>query len=212
MEVKIFVNNPFQENTILLYDETGEAVVIDCGCVNQQEEERFKNFIEENKLNLVGLLNTHLHPDHVFGNGFIKDTYGLGAQASQEDEFLLLHTVEYAAMLGLQGMEQPPALGKYLKDGDKVKFGNTVLEVMAIGGHSPGGLCFYNAEDKILIAGDVLFEGSVGRSDLPGGDAHKLIKDIKEKLFILPEEVKVYPGHGNSTTIGREKRYNPFFN
>lgn len=211
MEVKVFVNNPWEENTVLLYDETREAVVIDCGCFSKEEKKRVSDFITEEKLTLVALLNTHLHPDHLFGNDFIKDTYGLEVQASKEDEFMIDHAVEYAAMLGVSGMPQPPRIGQYLKEGDVVKFGNSELRVIAVAGHSPGGLCFYSEKDKLLIAGDVLFAGSIGRSDLPGGDGRKLLKDIREKLFVLDDDVRVIPGHGPETTIGEEKRYNPFF-
>ena len=212
MEYKIFVNNPFQENTIVLYDESGEAVIVDCGCWGEEEENRVKNFLVKQKLRLVGLLNTHLHIDHILGNRFVKNTYGLSTQASQNDDFLITHAVEYAAVLGITGITPPPAVGKYLKDGDLVRFGRSELQVIAVGGHSPGGLCFYNVADKLLIAGDVLFAGSVGRSDLPGGNSSLLIDGIKEKLLTLPDDVKVIPGHGPMTTIGEERRYNHFLN
>ena len=156
------------------------------------------------------LLNTHLHPDHVFGNNFMKDCYGLEAKASQDDEFLLEQAVEYAAMLGLRGTTPPPALGGYIKDGDLLCFGHSELKVIAVAGHSPGGLCYYSEADKLLIAGDVLFAGSVGRSDLPGGNGNALISGIREKLMVLPEDVQVITGHGPMTTIGEEKKYNPF--
>lgn len=211
MKIKLLVNNPWQENTIVLYDETGEAVVIDCGCLGDDDENRLKKFMADNQLHPVALLNTHLHPDHMFGNNFMKDTYGLETQASEDDAFLLDRAVEYAAMLGIRGTVPPPPAGKYLKDGDVVKFGNSQLKVIAVAGHSPGGLCFYSEPDKLLIAGDVLFAGSVGRSDLPGGDGDRLIKDIKNKLFVLPDDVIVVPGHGPNTRIGDERRHNPFF-
>ena len=180
MEIKIFVNNPWQENTVVLYDRTGEAVIIDCGCFSGEEERRLQDFLSQKKLKPVALLDTHLHIDHIFGNNFIKNTYGLSAQASNEDNFLVENAAE--------------------------------LEVIAVGGHSPGGLCYYSSADRLLIAGDVLFAGSVGRSDLPGGNARVLIEGIRRKLLCLPDEVKVIPGHGPATTIGEEKRYNPFLN
>ena len=184
MEIKIFVNNPWQENTVVLYDRTGEAVIIDCGCFSGEEERRLQDFLSQKKLKPVALLDTHLHIDHIFGNNFIKVT----------------------------GITPPPAVGKFLKDGDRVRFGESELEVIAVGGHSPGGLCYYSSADRLLIAGDVLFAGSVGRSDLPGGNARVLIEGIRRKLLCLPDEVKVIPGHGPATTIGEEKRYNPFLN
>lgn len=210
MEYKIFVNNPWQENTVVLYDETGEAAVVDCGCFTREEGRRLRDFLLEKRLKPVVLLNTHLHPDHVFGNRFMADTYGLAARAAQADEFLLEHAVEYAAMLGLQGTTPPPALGGYLKDGDTVRFGNSAWEVIAVPGHSPGGLCYYNADAALLLSGDVLFAGSVGRSDLPGGDGNALIAGIRERLMSLPEGVRVIPGHGPMTSIGEEKKHNPF--
>ena len=212
MEIKIFVNNPWQENTVVLYDRTGEAVIIDCGCFSGEEERRLQDFLSQKKLKPVALLDTYLHNDHIFGNNFIKNTYGLSAQASDEDNFLVENAVEYAAMLGVTGITPPPAVGKFLKDGDRVRFGESELEVIAVGGHSPGGLCYYSSADRLLIAGDVLFAGSVGRSDLPRGNARVLIEGIRRKLLCLPDEVKVIPGHGPATTIGEEKRYNPFLN
>lgn len=211
MEIKIFVNNPWEENTIVLYDATGEAAIVDCGCFLEEERKAMSVFLQEKKLRPVVLLNTHLHPDHIFGNNFMKKSYGLSAQAGEEDNFLIEHAVEYAAMLGITGISQPPQAGKFLKDGDRVKFGNSELEVIAVPGHSPGGLCFYSKKDKLLIAGDVLFAGSVGRSDLPGGNGVQLLEAIRTRLFVLEDDVKVIPGHGPATMIEKEKKYNPFF-
>lgn len=211
MEVKIFVNNPFQENTVLLYDETGEAVVVDCGCFDAEEREEFRKFLEERKLKLVGLWATHLHIDHILGNNFIRENYGLLPQAAREDDFLIRDAVSYSAMLGITGIVPPPATGKYLREGDVLKFGNSEMRVLAVPGHSPGSICFYSANDRILLSGDALFAGSIGRTDLPGGDSGQLLDAIRTKLFVLEDDVKVIPGHGPATTIGAEKRYNPFF-
>ena len=210
MEIEIFVNNPWQQNTVVLYDETGEAAVVDCGCLGGEEEEQLKAFFVEKKLKPVALLDTHLHIDHIFGNNFMKKAFGLAAQASAADNYLIEHAVEYAALLGITGITPPPPTGKFLKDGDVVAFGHTELKVIAVPGHSPGGLCFYNETDKVLIAGDVLFAGSVGRADLPGGNGRQLIDAIKNKLLCLSDEVRVIPGHGSETTIGEERRHNPF--
>lgn len=212
MEYKVFVNNMWQENTVVLYDETGEAAVIDCGCINKEEEKKLCSFLSRKGVKPVALLNTHLHPDHIFGNQFMKDVYSLETQASQDDDFLIEHAVEYAAMLGLSGITPPPPVGKHLKDGNLVNFGNSVLQVIAVPGHSPGGLCYYAEADRLLISGDVLFAGSVGRSDLPGGNGRELIQGIKDRLLVLPDDVHVIPGHGPMTTIGEERKYNPFFN
>lgn len=211
MKLKVFVNNPWQQNTVILYDNTGEAVVVDCGCFGEDERKNLSDFFKAEKLKPVALLCTHLHIDHIFGNNFMKDVYDLEAQASKDDDFLIKNAVEYASLLGITGITPPPPLGKYLKDGDKFKFGESELEVIAVAGHSPGGLCFYSAKDKLLIAGDVLFAGSIGRSDFPGGNGKVLLQDIREKLFVLPDDVVVIPGHGPSTTIGEERKHNPFF-
>ncbi len=211
MDIRIFVNNPWEENTVILYDDTKEAAVIDCGCFSEEECKAVQSFLTEEGLKPVVLLNTHLHPDHIFGNEFMKKTYGLETQAGEEDNFLIQHAVEYAAMLGITGIAQPPEVGKFLKDGDVVRFGQSGLEVIAVPGHSPGGLCFYSRKDKLLIAGDVLFAGSVGRSDLPGGDGRRLLEAIRTRLFVLDDDVKVIPGHGPATMIGKEKKDNPFF-
>lgn len=211
MKIKVFVNNAWQENTIVLYDETGEAVVVDCGCFSKEENQSLASFLADNRLKPVALLNTHLHIDHIFGNNFMLDKYGLLAQAHEGDAFWVEDAEKYAAMLGMRGITPPPALGEYLKDGDVVKFGHSELKVIHVPGHSPGGICLYSEMDKLLIAGDVLFQGSIGRADLPGGDMRQLIEGIREKLFVLPDDVRVVPGHGDSTTIGEEKRMNPFF-
>lgn len=210
MEFEIFVNNPWQQNTIVVFDETGEAVVVDCGCLGEEEENQLKEFFAGKKLKPVALLDTHLHIDHIFGNNFMKRTFGLEAQASASDNYLIEHAVEYAALLGITGITPPPPIGKRLVDGDVVKFGHSELNVIAVSGHSPGGLCFYSEADKLLLAGDVLFAGSVGRADLPGGNGRQLIEGIKNKLLCLPDDVRVIPGHGPETTIGEERRHNPF--
>ncbi|MDE5611617.1 MAG: MBL fold metallo-hydrolase, partial [Odoribacter sp.] len=181
MDYKIFVNNPWQENTIVLYDETGEAAVVDCGCFSKEEEVRLQEFLQSENLRPVLLLNTHLHPDHVFGNRWMKDVYGLSTCAAREDDFLLEHAVEFAAMLGLKGVTPPPAAGESIRHGDVVRFGASEMQVIAVGGHSPGGLCFYSERDKLLLSGDVLFAGSVGRSDFPGGNGEELLAGIRER-------------------------------
>lgn len=211
MKIKIFTNNPWEENTVVLYDETGEAVIIDCGCFTREEQQRLKDFLAGNQLNPVVLLDTHLHIDHIFGNNFILDEYKLSARAHEADTFWVEDAEKYAAMLGVRGITPPPMLGEKLEDGETIRFGNSELKVIHVPGHSPGGVCFYSAEDKLLIAGDVLFAGSIGRADLPGGNMHQLIEGIRTKLFVLPDDVRVIPGHGEETTIGSEKKYNPFF-
>lgn len=210
MNIKVFINNPWQENTYLLYDETGEAVIIDCGCYNDDEKERIKSFLRENNLTLVKLLNTHLHIDHVFGNSFINEEFGLKTTAEKSDNYLVEEAPRYAAMLGLQGIEAPPAVGEFISDGDVVSFGNTQLKVIHTPGHTPGGVCYYCEKAKVIFVGDSLFEGSIGRTDLPGGNYDDLIRSLKSKVIVLDEDVKVYSGHGQGSTIGYEKHTNPF--
>ena len=210
MEVKIFVNNPWQENTVVLYDETKEAVIVDCGCFSERERQALQGFVAEKGLKPVALLDTHLHVDHIFGNGFVHEVYGLDARAHEADRFFVDDFGHYAAMLGVQGMTPPPPLGVVLKDGEVVRFGHSVLEVIHVPGHSPGGVCFYSEADGLLVAGDVLFAGSVGRADLPGGSMEQLVRGIRERLLVLPDDVRVIPGHGGMTTIGEERRMNPF--
>ena len=211
MYVHVFVNNAWQENTIILYDETNEAAVIDCGCFSKGECQVLQRFLLEKGLTPVLLLNTHLHIDHIFGNGFMLEQYGLSARAHRADAFWVENAGEYAAMLGIRGITPPPPLGEYIEDGERLSFGNTTLQAIHVPGHSPGSLCFYHEASQVLVTGDVLFEGSIGRADLPGGDLETLLEGIRNKLFVLPDRVRVIPGHGDQTTIGEEKRTNPFF-
>lgn len=210
LQMKIFVFNPFQENTYILYDETKEAIIIDPGCYSQTEEDKLSAFIEDNNLTPVKLLNTHGHIDHILGNKFVKEKYDLQLEAHQGDEFLMEDAKNYGAPFGIIMQDDPPIIDKYLNEGDKIEFGNSSLDILHVPGHSPGSIVFYNEEQKILIGGDVLFNDSIGRTDLPGGDYDVLSKGIITKLFTLDENIEVYPGHGMSTSIAKEKEHNPF--
>lgn len=210
MNIEVFVNNPWQENTYLLYDETGEAVLIDCGCSRENEESKILSFLKDNNLKLVMLLNTHLHIDHVLGVKFVKDTFGFSTCANKLDEYLLAEAPRYSEALGFKRIEQPPAIEKPIEDGDIISFGNTELKALHTPGHSPGGICFYCEKSRIVFVGDTLFAGSIGRTDLPGGSLEQLLSGIKSKLLTLPGDVKVYTGHGHSSTIEYEKHHNPF--
>jgi glyoxylase-like metal-dependent hydrolase (beta-lactamase superfamily II) len=211
MEIKVFTCNPWQENTIVLHDETGEAAVIDCGCYSDGERQALRSFLAGHGLTPVLLLNTHLHVDHVFGNGFMLEEYGLRARAHRADEFLLSEIVTHAARWGTRGIEPPPAPGSYLDEGETARFGKTELIPIHVPGHSPGSLCYYIEREQLLLSGDVLFAGNIGRADLPGGDPEQLVTGIREKLLApLPGETRVLPGHGGMTTIGRERRTNPY--
>ncbi len=201
----------FPVNSYVLWDETKEAVVIDPGCFYEEEKQKLKNFIVSNELKPVHLLNTHLHLDHIFGNPFMLQEFGLHARANQADEFWLESAPKQSRMFGFQLKEEPVALGEYLHDGDIITFGNTELEAIHVPGHSPGSLVFYCRKDNCMFSGDVLFQGSIGRADLTGGNFDELKEHICSRLFTLPNETVVYPGHGAPTTIGIEKVENPFF-
>jgi glyoxylase-like metal-dependent hydrolase (beta-lactamase superfamily II) len=210
MNIKIFICNSIEENTIVLYDDSGEAAVIDCGCLSDTERRNFCDFITANNLKPVVLLNTHLHIDHIFGNGFMAKEYGLLAQAHRWDEWWLTEARSAATRMGIRGFKVPPPLGGHLDEGDVVRFGHSELTVIHVPGHSAGSICFYSEKDKLLISGDVLFEGCIGRSDLPEGNTRQLIRGIQDKLLVLPDDVRVIPGHGNTTTIEQERLYNQY--
>lgn len=207
--VATFTFNPFQENTYIVYDETKECIIFDPGCSNPSEKEELVDFIESNDLKPVRLINTHCHLDHVFGNKFIAEKYNLPLEIHKGEIPVLEWSDRSAAKYGVPFEKSPPA-SKFIEEGDIITFGNTKLETLLTPGHSPASLTFYCKADKFLIAGDVLFHSSIGRTDLPGGDYNTLIDSIKTKLLPLGDEVKVYPGHMQATTIGFEKANNPF--
>jgi len=209
ISVKTFVFNPFQENTYLLYDQSGECIVIDPGNYLPEENNQLYQFLKEKSLHPARLVNTHGHIDHIFGNSWFLEEYGLKTEMHRSDEPLVKGAKEYGQIFEID-MDTPPPVGKYLNEGDRIGFGNSSVTCIHIPGHSPGSLVFYNNEQAFAIVGDVLFQGSIGRTDLPGGDYTTLINGISEKLLILDDNVVVYPGHGSQTTIGNEKRFNPF--
>lgn len=204
-----FTFNPYQENTYVLYDETGECVIIDPGMYDAKEQNALVNEIKGNKLRPVLLLNTHCHLDHVFGNKFVFDQWGVKPQFHHGELVVLQSILGYAPQMGLQ-YELSPEPEVYLEETGKVTFGNSELELIFAPGHSPAHLCFYARADNFLIGGDVLFHNSIGRTDLPGGNHVQLLNSIREKLFVLPDSVEVYPGHGQFTNISYEKQNNPF--
>ena len=209
ISLKSFCFNPFAENTYVLYDETKECIIIDPGCFEKGEEETLGNFISSTELTPVMLVNTHAHIDHVLGNDFVFKTYKLKPVLHRNEVAIL----EAAPAIGMQwgvAVNPSPAPAKFIEEGDRIKFGNSVLEILFTPGHSPGSVCLYNPEQSFLIGGDVLFRGSIGRTDLPGGDHQTLIQSIREKLFHLPDDTVVHPGHGPETTIGYERKFNPF--
>ena len=209
-KIRSFVNNPNQENTCILFDESGQCAIIDPGMYTASEQNAVVNFIRDNQLKPVLLLNTHCHIDHVLGNKFVFDQYGLKPQFHNGESNILAAVPAYAPQMGMR-YEPSPLPDHYLSETGVVSFGNTELQLIFAPGHSPAHLCFYDEADNLLVGGDVLFKGSIGRTDLPGGNYDLLIENIQEKLFILPDDCTVYPGHGPETTIGFEKRHNPFF-
>ncbi|WP_066628140.1 MBL fold metallo-hydrolase [Labilibacter marinus] len=202
--------NPWQENTYIISAENGDCIIIDPGCLEPKEQEHLVSYITEQNLKPVRLINTHLHLDHVFGNRFVCEHYNLGAEAHKDDEFWIEQTVPYAAQMGFQLEQNPPALKGYLEHKQVIEFGGSTIEIFHIPGHSPGGCALYMEKENSVIAGDVLFRESIGRSDLPGGDFDTLIAGIKEHLLTLPDETVVYSGHGPSSTIAHEKIHNQF--
>lgn len=211
MKIKIFEFNPIAVNTYVLYDKTGECVIVDPACFYPNEQEALVNFINDKKLVVKHILNTHLHFDHVFGVNFVEKQFGVKMQAHKADEFLLETMNEQLAMFGFSpNGDYVPTVGKYIDENDTIEFGNQKLSIMHVPGHSPGSIVFYNKEQNVAVSGDVLFNGSIGRTDLPQGNHQQLIEGIKTKLLVLPPDTVVYPGHGPATNIKGEMRSNPF--
>lgn len=210
MEIKRFIQNPVEVNCYLLWDESKEALLIDCGALFPAEREEVKRFIDENNLTIKHYLNTHLHFDHIFGNPFVKETFGIGYEANDGDLPWAENIAERVARFGLRYTEEIARPTRILHDGDEVRFGQQRVEVIAVPGHSRGSLAFHLPEHKIIFTGDALFRNSIGRTDFPDSDHSTLIRCIKEKLFTLPDDTTVYPGHSETTTIGYEKEYNMY--
>lgn len=207
--IQPFTFNALAENTYVVFDETKECVIIDPGCYDREEKTEISNFIEEEKLKVKYLLNTHCHVDHVLGNHFIKEKYRVSLLIHPDDAITLRSVSAYAPMYGFQSYE-PSEADQFIKEGDVIKFGNTSLKVLFLPGHAPGHVGFYESNEKVILSGDVLFDGSIGRTDLPGGNFQTLMHSIQQKMFLLPDETEVFPGHGPTTTIGKEKVSNPF--
>ncbi len=209
MKVKQFEFNMLPVNTYVVWDEhTRETAIIDAGCHTPEECETLKQFIADEGLKVKYLLNTHLHFDHIFGNRFVYEQYGLKTCAHRDDEEWLNDAPNRTRMFGLDFPGEPVPIGTYLEDGDVLTLGYHTLKCLHVPGHSPGSIVFHSPEASCIFAGDVLFQGSIGRSDLPGGNIRVLIDGIREKLLALPDNTLVYPGHGEATTIGFERQYN----
>ncbi len=201
--------NAFEENTYVIYDDTRQGIIVDPGCHSTEEENQLRDFINSKDLDIEKIVNTHCHVDHVFGNQYATKTFKAGLYIHSGELPVLQTYPQVARMYGLAVKPSPDPQG-FLEEGNQLTFGETVLEILLTPGHSPASISFYNEEEGYIIGGDVLFRGSIGRTDLPGGDMDTLLDSIRKHFLSLPDDTVVYCGHGPSTTIGVERRSNPF--
>ena len=209
INIKRFTFNPFQVNTFILYDDTKECVIIDPGCEEEFECRSLLDFIENEELKPVKQLCTHTHIDHIMGSNMVEERLGIGLEVHEAGMLFLERAASTAASYGLT-LSKAPETSHFLSEGEIITFGNSKLEVLYTPGHANGSVCFLCREQNFVVVGDVLFNMSIGRTDFPTGDFDLLQKSIFEKLFVLPDETIVYPGHGPDTSIGYEKNNNPF--
>lgn len=202
--------NPFRENTYVISDDTGECIILDPGCQEPEERDILLEYIGESQLKPVKIVNTHCHIDHILGVAFLHDQFKLPFLTHRLEKPLLKASIAQGEFFGLE-VQTPPEPTDFLTEGDTLTFGNSVFGVIHIPGHSPGGIVLFNKDQQCMFTGDVLFQGSIGRTDLPGGDYNSLVSSIRQKLLILDPEIRAYPGHGPDTTIGIEIKSNPFF-
>jgi len=208
MKIQVFTFNPFQENTVVVYNDAKDAVIVDPGCINRSEQQELAGFIAENDLTVHAILNTHCHLDHIFGNSFCVGKYNVDLIAHKEELFTLGLAERSAQLYGITEFVPSPEPHRFVEDNDEISFGGLTFKVIFGPGHSVGHVAFYNAASNLLIGGDILFRGSFGRTDLPGGSMDVLKGTIFNRMFTLPEETVVIPGHGPNTTIGVEKKTN----
>lgn len=209
LQIKKFAFNPFQVNTYILYDETGECAIIDAACYSDDEQQALKDFITLKHLKPVLLINTHCHIDHILGNNFVNETWGLKPLLNSQGLEFLRSAADYGRTFGFE-VDIPVMPDEYLNEGQSLAFGNQNVTILETPGHADGSICLYHFQEKKVWVGDVIFHGSIGRTDLPTGNYDTLLDSIKNKLLVLPKEVEVFCGHGPTTTIGREKENNPF--
>lgn len=213
LKIKQFVFNPFGVSSFIIYDsESKAAIAIDPGMLNSAEQKEFDSYIAENNLKLTQIVNTHLHLDHCFGNNYVRDKYGIKVAAHPDDAFLGNSLAEQASRFGIRltGIDTKADIDIELKDGDNIEVGAHTLKVLHVPGHSPGSIALYCAEGDFVIAGDVLFKGSIGRTDLQGGNLDTLLDSIHSRLMTLPDSTNVLPGHDRFTTIEAERATNPY--
>lgn len=209
IKIKVFVFNPFQENTYVLYDDSNEGILIDPGCYEKFERDALSEWIENNSIQIKAVYNTHCHIDHVLGNSYCKDKFNVPLIIPEGEKQVYYAVKSYSSSYGMGGYNEAE-VDEFIDEDHIIKFGSSELKSMFVPGHAPGHLIFYNEEQNVCIAGDVLFQRSIGRTDLPGGDHETLISNIRNKMFKFSDEMIVYPGHGPSTSIGEEKKFNPF--
>lgn len=209
IKVGVLPFNPFQENTIVLSDESGECVIVDAGNYNPQEDAALSKYITDNGLKPVMAVNTHGHVDHMLGVNYVKETYGIPFAIHGKDKFLIDSAPTHGAIYGFK-VDKVPTVDIDLEGQKELKFGNTVFQIIETPGHTPGHVAFYNSDNKLLLTGDTLFRESIGRTDLPGGDYSWIMRSILDKLIPLGDDMHFYPGHGMESTIGHESLYNPF--
>ena len=210
IHIETFTFNPFQENTYILTNEKREALIIDPGCYFTAEEEVLQNYLANGSFAPVQLINTHCHVDHVFGNSFVAKHYNLELYIHPLEEMMLQVQPQFAAQFGLSFSNNYKGKLHFLTGGDEIKFGDNFLKILDTPGHSPGSISLYCKEQNFVISGDALFKESIGRTDFPSSNAEQLLQSIRTQLYSLPEETVVYPGHYGTTTIGHEKKHNPF--
>lgn len=209
MEIKSFVFNPFYENTYVIASRAGNCIIVDPGCYEDYELAELKEYIHLNDLKVKVIVNTHCHIDHVLGNDALKATYQVPLKIPKNEKEVFDSVPAYAPQWGMAGYRHAE-VDDYLVEGEQLALDEIRFDLIEVSGHSPGHLVLYEKAEKIMIGGDVLFRESIGRTDLPGGNHEDLLMNIQNKVYVLPEEVEVFPGHGPSTTIGHEKNYNPF--
>ncbi len=210
MEIKTFTFNPFQENTYIIYDTTNECIIVDPGCYTSKEKAILKQFITKNKLKPVKLINTHCHIDHILGNKFVSEEWNIDLYMHKEDLLLLENASNIAEIYGFEDYEPSPLPKYFLSQKKKITFGKSNFNVLFTPGHAPGHICLYNKKNNILISGDLIFQKSIGRTDLPGGDYETLINSIKKNILPLPDETQIFCGHGPSSILNFEKQHNPY--
>ncbi len=209
IEIEVFTFNNFFENTYILYDQSGQGIVVDPGCYQYSEKQAVLNFLQQKEIELVGIYNTHCHIDHIFGVDFFKQKFGIKLYAHSFEQFNTSNAHVFAQYLGISGFGGCE-IDEFLDDFEEIRFGDSALRLLFVPGHSPGHLAFYSPEQEFCISGDVLFWESVGRTDLPGGDWETLKKSITETMYSLPTQTKIYSGHGQTTTVGHEKQMKGF--